>query len=172
MQSLLDGLVDFNRTQLGLGLNVNRRPGDLREHCTNELEEVRAAYPTRVFELTVEGDCRGMWDSERIEQLVGNLVINAVKHGAPDAPIRIAVAGGEHDVTIDVVNQGMPVDADALSSLFEPLQRGEGSDDADNASLGLGLFIAREVARAHGGAIDVRCEAKQTVFSVRLRKSE
>jgi signal transduction histidine kinase len=171
MQWLLDGLVDFNRTQLGLGLNVDRRPGDLGEHCASKLEEVRAAYSSRVVEFAVEGDCRGMWDGERIGQLVGNLVINAVKYGAQDAPIRVAVGGGERAVTIDVVNQGVPDDPDELPTLFEPLQRGEGEDTSENASLGLGLFIAREIARAHGGSVDVRCEAGETIFSVRLLKS-
>lgn len=171
MQSLLDGLVDFNRTQLGLGIHVNRRPGDLARHCADELEEVRAVYPSRVFELNVQGDCRGMWDGERIEQLVGNLVINAVKYGDQEAPIRITVVGGERDVTIEVTNRGIPDEPGELSTLFEPMQRGQGADDSESASLGLGLFIAREVARAHGGSVDVRCEAAETVFSVHLAKS-
>ena len=171
MQSLLDGLVDFNRTQLGLGINVDRRPCDLAEHCASELEDVRGAYPSRVFEFVVEGDCRGLWDGERIEQMVGNLIINAVKYGAPDAPVRITVVGGERDVSIEVVNQGVPQDPRELSTLFEPLRRGA-SDTSENASLGLGLFIAREVARAHGGSSDVRCEATETIFSVRLPKSQ
>lgn len=171
MQSLLDELVDFNRTQLGLGISVNRCPGDLAVPCAEELEEVRAVYPSHVFEFKVQGDCRGMWDGERIKQLLGNLVINAVKYGAPDAPIRVIVDGGERDVTIDVVNQGVLESPGALSTLFEPLQRGQGSDTSESASLGLGLFIAREVARAHGGSVDVRCEATETVFSVRLPKT-
>jgi len=99
-------LVDFNRTQLGLGINVDRRPGDLAEHCASELEDLRGAYSSRLFELVVVGDCRGLWDGERIEQMVGNLIINAVKYGAPDAPVRITVVGGERDVSIEVVNQG------------------------------------------------------------------
>ncbi len=171
MQSLLDQLVDFNRTQLGLGINVNRRPGDLAEHCASELQELRAAYPSTAFELIVQGDCRGLWDGERIDQMVANLVVNAVKYGTRDAPIRITVVGDEHDVRIDVVNQGVPDDPEELSALFEPLRRGGARGSSESASLGLGLFIAREVARAHGGSIDVRCEASETVFSVRLPKS-
>jgi len=169
MQSLLDGLVDFNRTQLGLGINVDRRPGDLVEYCESELEQLRAVYPFTVFELTVQGDASGLWDGERIAQMMGNLIVNAVKYGAPDASIRIAVAGGERDVKIDVVNQGVPDDPE-LSTLFEPLRRGGAMGSSDTASLGLGLFIAREVARAHGGSIDARCEASETVFSVCLPK--
>ena len=170
MQSLLDGLVDFNRTQLGLGLNIIRRPGDLAEHCANELEEVRAVYPSRAFELSVQGDCRGLWDGKRIEQLIGNLVINAVKYGAPGAPVRVKVVGRESDATIEVVNQGLLDDPEALSELFEPLRRGQRSDPTED-SLGLGLFIAREVARAHGGSLEARCEATETILSVHLPKS-
>jgi signal transduction histidine kinase len=171
MQSLLDGLVDFNRTQLGLGMHVERRPCDLRDHLSGQLDELRAIYPERVFQLGIDGDCRGSWDGARVEQLVANLVINAIKYGAPGAPVRIAVTGREHEVAIDVANTGVPAEPDQLATLFEPLRRGGGSGSgADEGSLGLGLFIAREVARAHGGSIDARCDGTQTVFSVRLPK--
>jgi signal transduction histidine kinase len=173
MQSLLDGLVDFNRTQLGLGIKVNRRSGDLAQYCAGEIEELRAAFPSKVFELVVRGDCRGVWDGERIEQMLGNLIVNAVKYGAPEATVRVTLVGGERDVTIEVANQGVPDDPGELASLFEPLRRGGATATArsENASLGLGLFIAREVAAAHGGSIEARCEAAETIFSVRLRKS-
>lgn len=171
MQSLLDDLVDFNRTQLGLGVQVNRRPCDLDELCAAELDELRAIYPENRFELATEGDCRGEFDGERIKQLVANLAINAVKYGAVHAPVRLRVIGSEREVTVDVANQGRAADPERLAALFEPLQRGEHPDRPEVDGLGLGLYIAREVVRAHGGAIDARCDATQTVFSVRLPKS-
>lgn len=171
MQSLLDGLVDFNRTQFGLGVNIHRVPADIGDCCASQLEELRTTIPGRVFELTVQGDCKGMWDGPRIEQLLGNLVINAVKYGAPDAPIRVAVTGGAGEVTIDVANKGHLDLSGDRARLFEPLSRGKDSDVPEHASLGLGLFIAREIARAHGGSIDVSCDDDETVFTVRLSRS-
>jgi signal transduction histidine kinase len=171
MQSLLDDLVDFNRTQLGLGVQVRRRACDLRELCTAELDELRAIYPDNRFELSADGDCRGEFDGERIKQLVANLAINAVKYGAALAPVRLRVDGHEREVMIEVANQGTPPDPGRLPALFEPLQRGERTDRPDDQGLGLGLYIAREVARAHGGTIDAHCDATQTVFRVRLPKS-
>lgn len=170
MQSLLDGLVDFNRTQLGLGINVNPHPGDLAEHCASQLDEVRAAHASRSFDFAVRGDCRGLWDGERIEQMVGNLLINAVKYGKPDAPIRFTVVGDERNVTIEVANEGVPDDPAEVASLFEPLKRGGTRNAEEDSSLGLGLFIASEVAHAHGGVIEAHCVAAETVFTVRLPK--
>jgi len=171
MQSLLDGLVDFNRTQFGLGVNVSRVAGDLGEHCASGLEEVRIVCPSRTFEFSAQGDCSGLWDRQRIEQLVSNLVNNAVKYGTPDTPIQVTVTGGEGEVTIDVVNQGVLEVSGDPSQLFEPLQRGHRDNAREPASLGLGLFIAREIAQAHGGSIAVRSDSGSTVFSVRLRRS-
>lgn len=176
MQSLLDQLVDFNRSQLGLGLVVDRRPGNLAEQCAGQLDELRAAYPAIDFQFAVDGDCSGQWDRDRIEQMLANLVVNAVKYGTPGAAVRVAVTGSPHDVRVQVINQGAPADPDELVGLFEPLRKGRrdatrGSSAGDNASLGLGLFIAREVARAHGGAIEVKCSATETAFAVRLPRS-
>jgi signal transduction histidine kinase len=167
MQALLDDLVDFNRTKLGLGINVLRSDIDLAATAANELEQLRGAYSNRRIELAVSGDCRGQWDGKRVQQVLRNLVSNAVKYGSPETPIRVALCGREADVRLEVMNVGPPIDPSQLNEIFDPLKRGLVERD-DRGSLGLGLFIVREIARAHGGDVEVHADRGETTFAVRL----
>ena len=81
LQGLLDDLVDFNRTNLGLGINVVPSQVDLGTICAEEVEQLRAAYPESRLQLNVAGDCQGLWDGRRVQQLLGNLIVNAIHHG-------------------------------------------------------------------------------------------
>ena len=169
MRGLLEDLVDFNRTKLGLGINVVLSDIDLALPVADELEQLRGAHPHRRIELGVTGDCRGQWDGLRLQQSLRNLVSNAVKYGTPDTPVRVALRGEEADVRLEVTNSGPPIPESALSEIFDPLKRGGARADRDDwGSLGLGLFIVREIARAHGGEVEVRSDAGQTTFGVRL----
>lgn len=170
MKRLLDDLVQFNRSNLGLGIPVDRKPVDLRDLLEEELGEVRTAHPERKLELLVQGPTRGEWDGVCVQRLVGNLVVNAIKYGAPDAPVRVVVDGCEDDVKVEVRNHGVPSNVDTLEGMFEPLRRGlhPGHSGGPDSSLGLGLYIAREIAKAHGGEIHARCENDETIFSVKL----
>ncbi len=170
MKALLDDLVDFNRTKLGLGINVALADIDLAAVFADELEQLRGAHPGRPIELEVVGDTQGCWDGQRLQQLLRNLVVNAIKYGAPDAPIRVVLTGEEADVRIQVTNSGPAIDGSALDRIFDPLQRGPaaGNSSGTDGGLGLGLYIVREVARAHEGEVDVRSDEGETVFAVRL----
>lgn len=166
LQGLLDDLVDFNRTNLGLGINVAPSQVDLGTICAEEVDQLRAAYPDSRLLLNVEGDCQGFWDGKRVQQLLGNLVVNAIHHGEPDAPVRVTVMGGEAGVRIAVSNRGPAIDAATLTQLFEPLNRG--TANKDHPGLGLGLYIVREIAKGHGGTAEVRSDDQETVFMVHL----
>ncbi|SAL04330.1 histidine kinase [Caballeronia arationis] len=170
MQALLDDLLDFNRTKLGLGFNIAPVSVDLARVFDDELERVRAAHPDRRIELTVLGNAEGIWDGQRLQQLLGNLVLNAIKYGAPDAPVHVVVAGELEELRFEVKNSGPAIERLALAEIFDPLKRGpdqENKHDADG-NLGLGLYIAREIAKAHGGDIEARSNEMETAFSVRL----
>jgi signal transduction histidine kinase len=117
--------------------------------------------------LEVRGESNGMWDGHRLEQLLANLVANAMKYGTPRAPVRIVATGDESVVRMEVINIGTPIDAAVLDRIFEPLNRGEQGASTDG-SLGLGLYIAREIAKAHGGEITARSNDMETIFTVRL----
>ena len=173
MKSLLDDLVDFNRTKLGLGINIARANVDLAAAFADELEQLRATHAGRRIELEVVGDTRGLWDGLRLQQLLRNLVSNAIKYGKPDAPVRVVLTGEEAAVRIEVVNRGPTIEGSALDQIFDPLKRGPAQRHGTDDGLGLGLYIVREVARAHGGEVDVRSDKEETVFAVRLpRRNE
>jgi signal transduction histidine kinase len=173
MKGLLDELVDFNRGNLGLGVRVSPTDVDLADVFEDELQEVRAVYPGREFVLDVTGDAKGCWDGPSLQRLLGNLVVNAVKYGDSEAPIRVVIAGDGEGLRFEVRNTGPTIDQSTLQRFFEPLQRGEHQDrkyDPD-AGLGLGLYIAREIAKSNGGQIEARVEGKEIVFSVRLPRN-
>ncbi|KAF7962855.1 histidine kinase [Cupriavidus sp. UYMU48A] len=173
MQALLDDLCDFNRTKLGLGINIVRSDVDLAEVFTDEVDQLRAAHPGRQIDLDLNGNLRGLWDGQRLQQLLGNLVLNAIKYGAPDTPVRVVVTGADAEVRFEVRNSGPAIDPQTLENIFAPLQRGPGQADKDNGQvgLGLGLFIASEVAKAHDGSIEAQSDQAETAFAVRLPRS-
>lgn len=172
MQALLDDLTDFNRANLGLGIRIDPHEVDLAETAADELDQFRAAHPHRRIEFTASGDTSGRWDGTRVQQILRNLVSNALSHGAADAPVRVALHGEEPEVRIEVSNSGQ-VEPSHVGRLFEPLVRGIDEQESPKApeGLGLGLFIVREIAKAHGGAVDARSEGEETTFAVHLPRS-
>jgi signal transduction histidine kinase len=166
LQALVDDLVDFNRSNLGLGLTIVADDVSLASICAAELEQIRTAHPDCSIELSVHGDSKGHWDANRLRQVVCNLVENAILHGTHGGHVRVALFGTDKDVSIEVANSGNAIQADTMPGVFEPLKRGLHATSDD--SLGLGLYIVREIAKAHGGDAAVRSDARATVFSVRL----
>ncbi|MFM0034937.1 ATP-binding protein [Paraburkholderia strydomiana] len=170
IQALLDDLTDFNRTKLGMGINVMPTSIDLADVLADELDELRAIHPDRQIELQASGNSQGLWDGRRLQQLVGNLVTNAIKYGAQDKPVRVTVTCDATHVRIEVSNCGPAIDGAMLTRIFDPLTRGPEhyGTDGSAGSLGLGLYIASEIAKAHHGAIEARSDEVETSFSVSL----
>ena len=140
--------------------------------CREVFDEFRTAHPSRVIRFEAEGDTRGDWDADRLRQAVSNLMGNAVQHGAHDTPIDLKLVGERSEVVLVVQNGGPPIPPGELQQIFNPLVRGS-SDGRPRqnrpGSIGLGLYIAREIARSHGGRIDVTStEEAGTAFAVRL----
>lgn len=169
IKALLDDLVDFNRTKLGMGINIEVGEADLAALVADELKQHRAAHPRRRIEMTVDGDTHGRWDGERLQQVLRNLVSNAIAYGSLEEPVRVAVHGNEGGVRIEVTNSGPRIGSAAAEHLFDPLKRGLSNSRRSNKDgLGLGLYIVQEITRAHGGEVGLRSDDKETVFTVNL----
>lgn len=172
MARMLNDFLDFAGAQLGKPMPVTRGPADIQAVCTDVISELSSANPSRVFRLRVTGDPAGNWDSARLRQLLSNLLGNAVQHGGATSPIDVEVDGEASRVILTVISQGAPIPAEILPRIFEPMVRGYSPDERisrPTGSMGLGLYIAREVVTAHGGQIDVKSSAEEgTVFTVRL----
>jgi signal transduction histidine kinase len=169
MRQLLDDLLDYNRTSLDIGFRIKRAPVDLATLCGEEIELLRAALPGSRIAFAQEGDTHGSWDASRIKQIVSNLVTNAVRYGEPDGIVHVNLRGDDRQVLLAVENAGPIIPKELLGSLFEPLRRHAGGDQqAERVSLGLGLFIVRQVALAHGGSVTVESADGRTRFTVLL----
>jgi len=169
IQALVTDLVDFSRSQLGVGFNVVPATVDLAKVFCDEVELQLAANPGRQITLEARGNVVGHWDGNRIHQVLGNLVSNAVQYGSTDTPIKITLDGDAEHLRFRVANQGTSIPTQLLDKIFEPMARGVHTDSLrTDANLGLGLYIAREIVRAHNGTITVRSDEKETVFNVDL----
>jgi len=170
MRVLLDDLTDFNRHRLGIGLHVVPSESDLRAILKEEVQELRSAHPGRDIELDMTGDLRGKWDPGRLQQVISNLVVNALRYGLPGSRVRVSATGLDDDVFFAVENEGAPITPSELANLFDPLRRGP-ERPPEEGSLGLGLFICNEVAEAHGGEVKATSAAGTTTFTVRLPRA-
>ncbi len=168
MQKMLADLLDVTRTRLGGGLPIAPKAMDASRTARHVAEEAHAFHPTRTVLFTAIGDCRGTWDEMRLYQLLSNLVENAIRHGDAEKPVRVETVGRAVEVQIAVHNDGAPIPPSEMRRIFEPMKQArDGSSRAEG--LGLGLYIARAIAAAHQGSIDVE-SAKETgtTFTVHL----
>lgn len=167
MSGLIDNLMDFARGRLGGGLTLQREAeAALGPVLTDVVEEFRSTHPARVIELAASLPQGIRCDGLRMAQLLSNLVGNALTHGAADKPVRVEAVCAAGELVLSVINAGDPIPAAALKTLFHPFVRAAVRPNQDG--LGLGLYIAAEIARAHGGTIEVSSDHAQTRFTFRM----
>jgi PAS domain S-box-containing protein len=167
---LIGQVLDFARIRRGLGLRVDLRPANLHEICRGVVEELRLGNPTREIRLELRGNGEATCDADRLAEALSNLVGNAIQHGA-DGPVDVSVDDvGADRISIAIHNQGS-ISGDAQLSIFEPYQRDANSDDRGWRSVGLGLFIAKEIVKAHDGSISLASTPERgTTFTVVLER--
>jgi signal transduction histidine kinase len=174
IKALLDDLVDFNKTSLGVGLRIDRSHVDLAKLFSDELQLLRAAYPDRKLDLVAASPCEGNWDGVRLQRVLANLVVNAIKYGTAGQPAKVELKVEPKEVAFEVRNAGSGIGSADFARMCEPLQRGvaQSGTSSEDGSLGLGLFIAREIANAHDGDLECRTDKSETVVVVRLPRTE
>jgi signal transduction histidine kinase len=164
---MIRDLLDSTQARVG-GIPVSPRLLDLHGLARHVVEEVQLAHPERHILFQTRGDAHGAWDADRMAQVITNLVGNAVQHSPAHSVVRVETRGLEAEIQLSVHNEGMPIPAEELSTLFEPFRRGKGATGAPG-SVGLGLFIIRRIVEAHGGVIEVCSEAGEgTLFRARF----
>ena len=175
MGSMVNDLLEFVRSRLGSNLPIEPLAMDLAVACQAALDEACAGQPDRAPSLQVEGDVQGHWDPRRLGQLLQNLIGNALQHGARKGNVTLTLSGDMSNVTLRIHNLGLPIAQDAIGTLFDPLVRSPSEDitqPGTSTSLGLGLFIIKEVVDAHKGSIEVTSsEADGTTFTVVLPRN-
>lgn len=167
MADLIDNVLDFARGRLGGGFNVERRVDpDLPEMLQQVVSELRTAHPERIIVADVLLSRPVACDSRRIAQLLSNLLANALVHGAVDGPVEARARTANGAFELSVANHGAPIPPDTVRRLFQPFSRA--SARPNQQGLGLGLYIASEIARAHGGSLEVTSDVHETRFTFRM----
>jgi PAS domain S-box-containing protein len=168
MSRMIDQLLDFTRARVGGGIEIQARDTNLAELCSQVIGELELVFTERQIACSVTGDQDGTWDPDRVQQIVSNLVANAGQHGTQGTPVTVRLDGSDPArATLEVHNCGAIPPA-LLPTLFDPF-RGTRYRRDQSRGLGLGLFIVKELVRAHGGTVDVRSsEVDGTTFRVVL----
>ncbi len=167
MASLVDDVMDFTRGRMGSGIRLNLRRHD-SVHLTLEqvIDEMRGLHPERVIAASIPDllclDC----DPERLAQLLSNLLANALVHGNAGTPVHIDARQQDGKFVLSVSNEGQDLPPEIIDQLFKPYWRAASRSGSEG--LGLGLYIVDQIARAHGGKIDVTSSAGRTAFTFTL----
>jgi signal transduction histidine kinase len=175
MSKLINDLIDFTRTHLGPGIPIQVKLGNLVAVCEEVVDEMRTYHPERLIELHVPARLEAIFDESRLAQVLSNLIGNAIQYGTPDEPVSVRLAGDGDDVVVAINNRGAPIAADHIRTVFDPMVRiaaNAGIADSgymERTSLGIGLYISRQIIHAHGGKVGVESNAADgTTFTMTM----
>lgn len=172
MRELLDKLLVYNRTQLGAGFNVEKADVDLVRICSDEIELLKMSMPAACIRFTAPASLHALCDAGRMREALANLVVNAHKYGIRGGEIRVELLATGSGADLAVSNAGDSIPPDTLIQIFDPLKRSQVSDgESERVSLGLGLFVVKQIALSHGGSIDAESTDGTTTFRIRLPRT-
>lgn len=166
MSKMIDDLLDLTRAQMAGGIPIHPRPMALDQMAKQVLDELQTSRPKRLAVLESHGNCRGVWDPDRLAQVVSNLVSNAFDYSPDDSEVRVTVDGDGPRVRLKVANAGAPIPVDLAATLFDPFRRAAAGQNP--RGLGLGLFIVKRIVEGHCGSVTVRSDERETCFDVDL----
>jgi signal transduction histidine kinase len=168
IERMVRDLVDYTRTRHGRGLPIFAVETDLLQLCQQVIDGMQVLHPDRPLQVSAEGNTVSTVDPDRATQVITNLVGNALLYSPAGSPVRVVLRGLEDAVLLEVNNQGPPIPAETLPRIFEAFHGGAADGGGSTAGLGLGLYIASQIAEAHGGSISVRSDSEEgTTFTVR-----
>ncbi len=163
---LVDHLLDLARGRLGGGLPaVHAETSALEQNLQQVVQELRSTNSKRQIESTIHIDGPVVCDARRLEQMLSNLLSNAITHGAQDSAIQVNVQSNAQEFSLSVTNQGVTIPPEKLAAIFRPF---EGTVAGGSHNLGLGLFICSEIAKAHLGTLTVTSADSSTTFAFRM----
>jgi PAS domain S-box-containing protein len=166
---LIKDFLDFTQSRSTGRMPVHPTDANICELARQVFDDVHLVYPDRHATIRHDGIETGWWDPNRLLQLLTNIIGNAFQHSPEDGSVSVVTRGSDDEVVIEVRNDGDPIPPEHLPRLFEPFERGAGARSSSERSLGLGLFISKQIVLAHGGRIDVRSTAGEgTTFTVTL----
>jgi signal transduction histidine kinase len=172
MSKLISDLIDFTRSHLGAGIPIKPKRMNLAEVCLNVVDELRTSHPERIVDFNPASREDLYGDDDRLAQVLSNVIGNALQYGTPHAPIVVRLSSTEEEVSLEVNNRGPVIPPKMISSVFDPLVRLAAQDnlgDARDTSLGIGMYIARQIVMAHSGMMLVESnETDGTTFSMIL----
>jgi signal transduction histidine kinase len=166
MSLLIDNVMDFARGRLGGGISLQRNSQPVEPILRQVIAELESVHMDRRIETTIDVRDEVNCDIQRIGQLLSNLLGNAISHGTPDASIRVVAVTRRSSFELSVRNSGGPIAQDTMERLFQPFYRGDNRSSLQG--LGLGLFIASEIAKAHGGTLEVDSSEHETCFTFKM----
>ena len=166
MIEMIENIMDFARARLGGGLIANLKLSDVKPSLINVVDELRISFPDRIIETQFNITSEIFCDVHRLSQLLSNLVANAITHGARDTPVIVIANADKQIFELSVINNGKSIPADSIIRLFEPFTRNE--ERPSRNGLGLGLYIASQIAKAHHGTLKATSSEKETSFTFRM----
>jgi sigma-B regulation protein RsbU (phosphoserine phosphatase) len=166
MAKMIESVMDLARGRLGGGISLSKSITGIEPVLDQVVAEIAAANPERSIETQFQLETPVFCDPARVAQLFSNLLGNAISHGAPDQPVHVGATSKNGAFVLSVANSGKPIPAEARTRLFQPFYRGAAHGPSEG--LGLGLYIATEIAKAHGGSIEVDSSEKETRFTFRM----
>ena len=175
--TMVGDLLDFTRSRLGGGIPVARAAMDLGRIVGDVVDEVALAHPGCQIRVATRVEQRGHWDAARLSQALGNIIANAVQHGAVGTTVTVDVGGTAEQVTVAVHNHGAVIPEEQFDGIFNPMRvqpaRRTKPAHGPTGSLGLGLYIAEQIVCAHDGRIEVESsEANGTTFTIHIPRHE
>jgi chemotaxis family two-component system sensor kinase Cph1 len=168
MQRLITQVLDMSRVQGGAGLTIAPKPTDLAWLVTEIVDEMRTAHPDITFEIDIPERVPADVDADRIAQIIGNLLSNARHHSEIGSPIHLTLSSNDSRAVVHVRNRAARIPAEIAADLFSPFKRNSSESSRNRTGLGLGLYIAQQIAFGHGGSIEYRYDEPYVVFIVDL----